>query len=246
MVTKIGFILCVLDISLVMCKLGYKDKNFEYGPPINSIVSFFISCGFSTIRVNIANSTNNEALDIANDILSEKNFVKILMNASNSLNINRERKRLPMILILESLSELKSIEYLIAYDNPKYYLVILTKSIFANFNEVLHIFRNYSMFDVIFLVRKKQEFLLFTFFPFNNGKCGNELTLQLINTYNGKWMNKEFYPKKIRNLNKCEITIGVNPSIPFTMIEIDKSTNEKIYDGIEVEMIRILGKTMNF
>lgn len=67
------------------------------------------------------------------------------------------------------------------------------------------------------------------------------MNLKFINKFDGKWLNNNFYPKKVADLCNCGLKVGVNPSVPFTMIEINEK-NETRFAGIEVDVIRILGK----
>lgn len=239
---KILFILSALKISLVICKFTYQQDTLEYGELINPIISFFTRRGFSTIRVSVANASNHKTLDIANEILKDAINVKNIVKASKEFIETEEKQRTPVILIIETMTEFKTIEQVMMNDSPKYYLVILTKEIFTNFNKVMKAFWKSSIFNVNFLLKRE----IFTFFPFSEGNCGEIFNLKSINSFNQTWMNPNIYPNKIKNLERCEVKVGMSPAHPYSMVEINNITNEKIFSGIEVDLLKILSDEFNF
>lgn len=245
---KILYFLFLLQAALIDCSSFQSNlnRNEKLAEAVNPIVDFFIKLGYSTVRVDVGNGSNFEGLEIANEIIKKAKSIKILSRVlRSSKNIQAKRKS-PVILILGSVSEFKLIEKLIADDNAKFYLVILLTGNSSDLNHIAKVFWRNLISNVNFLVSNSENFSILTFFPFISGRCGDQLELKTINSYSQKWTSKLFYPEKVHDLNKCEIKIAVNPSVPFTIVKIDNRTNSKIFDGIEVETIKTLSEVFNF
>lgn len=101
--------------------------------------------------------------------------------------------------------------------------------------------------DVIVLNpdKRDEEALLYTFFPFEENNCGI-INPILWNTFRNKTFihKKNFFPKKLKNLNKCPIKIATIDTPPF--MTVIKTNNNYSVDGIDGQLLSLLSQRMNF
>jgi hypothetical protein len=233
-------------LKLVSTHFLLNTSTFDdtsYSEPVNTIISsFFLPYGFVNIRVVSANSSNFKIMDITNNILKLSPDVKVQMRTVDNYDYI-EKRRSPMILLIDSFNEFENIKHLLSVDNPKYYLVILCDGIFRNFTEVLKAFWKNSITDVNYMIKKNESYLIYTYFPFKEGSCGEKLEMELINTFNSKnkrWTYKQFYPSKVKNLHQCGLKIGVTLNTPFAMLHDQK------FHGIDIEIMDEIARRYNF
>ncbi|CAG9807805.1 unnamed protein product [Chironomus riparius] len=159
-----------------------------------------------------------------------------------------DKRRSPIVLILDSIDSFNAIKIKLQRIYPKYYLIVLTKGLFKEVNEVIKELWSMSMDNVNFLTSNATHGFIYTYFPFDHEKCGTDLLLHPINVFDTtiqKWSNLNFYPEKVQNLNNCALKVGVTESIPM-VITSNETDGTKSFDGIEVLLIRKLALEFNF
>lgn len=217
---------------------------------VNIIENFFAIQEFNSIIINVANGndTNLAAFDLGNEIIQRASEQFSTMVIVNQTKPNFHQKiRSPMVLLIDSIAAFDSVKTSLRGIYPKYYLIVLVNGVFEKINEIVEEFWKHSLIDVNFLIANDTHVSIFTYFPFNGNKCGTDTALYLINTYDStrhKWMNATVYPDKVSNLLNCSLTIGTTEAVP--MVIINNSSSEVQFDGIEIELIRKLGKIFNF
>jgi ABC-type amino acid transport substrate-binding protein len=86
---------------------------------------------------------------------------------------------------------------------------------------------------------------LSTFDPFVCGKC-NQITSKVVNSFvNGSWLTNRFFPGDFRNLQNCKIKVSAMDNAPI-VIKTMLANGSYTLDGIEVKLIRELGKSLKF
>lgn len=181
--------------------------------------------------------------EIANEIMKTSANSFYLSTSSFRLS----HKQIPVLIVLDSLNDFKHFDVL--GDEPKQILIIITKNPSSlDVGNILSTFYKKSMIDVNFLMRLDGEISLLTFNPFDDGKCGSKLKLNLINVFNltnKSWEGDKFYPSKTKNLHHCKLNVAVNSNIPFTIAQTHLN-GTKSFDGIEIFLIRELARDFNF
>lgn len=241
---NLNFILLILNFYFIHCKIIQFEPN-GYNKLIHPITLFFAKRGFLSVKICIANSSNQTSMEFASEIISEIKNLKITIKTLNASNTVEDKS--PMILILGSNENFEEINSeVIQSDYSKYYLIISLQETFKNLQEISRTFWESSKLDVNFIVGINKKPLIFTFFPFKDGKCSKHLKLEKINEFNITWNNLNFFPDKIKNLNKCLITTGISLANPFAMISTDNIKNEKKFEGIDIDIIKTLSEEFNF
>ncbi|KAG5670748.1 hypothetical protein PVAND_000989 [Polypedilum vanderplanki] len=246
----IFFVLFIL-FSLVQGKIESLN-NFQHplskatGDLIENVIK---DSEIQNVRIIMlmSNESSLENVDIGNEIVKVATTkFKIQTRGNLRQPIDREKRISPVILMVDSIGTFNLSKLRIEHDTPKFYLVILTKGIFKEIIEILDFFWKNSVSDVNFLVLNQTVVEMYTFFPFANKKCGTDLSLVLINTFDlttCTWSGNQFFPSKIKNLHKCQIKVGVSVNVP--MVIFNNKTTQK-YDGIEVTLIREIAKEFDF
>lgn len=134
------------------------------------------------------------------------------------------------------------------YNYEGYYLIVLKNYNLSDFRTIFeNLFRLHIINANIIVTSKEntEEVLFYTFFPFKEHGC-SQINPILWNTFrNGNFTsNKLFYPKKLKNMNKCPVTIATFEKAPFILLS--KNQNNYSLTGIEGKLINFLSERMNF
>lgn len=135
------------------------------------------------------------------------------------------------------------------YDFEGHYLIVFGKNYLNEIKLIFQIlFELYIVnADVIVLnsEKREEEALLYTFFPFEENKCG-AINPILWNTFTNKsFIHKtNFFPKKLKNMNKCRVKVATIDTPPF--MTIFKTKNNYSVDGIDGQLLSLLSQRMNF
>lgn len=208
------------------------------------ISSFFTKLDYATININIA-ATNNKGTEIGNEIIKGigiKLAATVRGHQRTFKAVNKRRS--PIVLILDSINSFNILKVKLNRVYPKYYLILLIDGLFKEVDEIIKELWTMSITNVNFLVSNGTHALIYTFFPFDHGRCGTNLSLYLINTFDPiskHWESLTFYPGKVQNLNNCILSIGLTENIPMVIL-----SHETQFDGVEVLLIRNLAQEFNF
>ncbi|XP_075973587.1 uncharacterized protein LOC142974901 [Anticarsia gemmatalis] len=100
-----------------------------------------------------------------------------------------------------------------------------------------------NLADIVIISKKiNNEISFSTYFPYNNGVCGNFIPVKLKRKEN-------MFPKKFNNFNKCPIRASGLLIHPFVDVVIENGTVTKLdgYDGIALTLIRdTINATLEF
>lgn len=238
-----------LKIKLAMSKLIFMTfcifqsiNSTQIAVNVNENLDFVESISFILSKVPTIKLISSYDCEIANKIL--KTSANSFYASTSSVKISH--KNIPALIVVESLHDFKHIDVL--DENPKQILIIVTKNDLRGAENILLAFYKHSVIDVNFLVKLDDQISLLTFNPFDDGKCGSKLKLNLINVFdsrNKSWRGDKFYPSKATNLYRCKLNVAVNSNIPFTIAQTHLN-GTKTFDGIEVFLVRELARDFNF
>ncbi|XP_070509147.1 glutamate receptor ionotropic, NMDA 3B-like [Chironomus tepperi] len=211
------------------------------------IAVFFTKLDYATITINIA-ATNYESTEIGNEIIKGMgNKLATTVRGHQRKFKEVDKRHSSVILLLDSINSFNILKVQLNRVYPKYYLILLIDGLFEEVDEIIKVLWSMSITNVNFLISNGTHGLMYSFYPFDDGKCGTDLSLHLINTFNPiskHWESSTFYPEKVRNLNNCELSIGLTENIP--MVILSNKSNEQHFDGAEVLLIRNLAQEFNF
>lgn len=134
------------------------------------------------------------------------------------------------------------------YNYEGSYLIVLNHYELSDFRTIFQKMFQLYIVNANIIVKSKEnpeEVLLYTFFPFEENKCA-QIHPILWNTFRNKKFisNKTVYPKKLKNMNKCPLTIATFDKPPFILLS--KNGSKYSVDGIEGKLINFLSERMNF
>lgn len=216
---------------------------------VNSIIStFFIKYGLASVRIRVTNPKNFLEQDVSNEIIKHVNGIRYYVKGA-SRNVKMfNKRRSPTIIAIDSYQDFNLVKEIILKERPKFYLLILLRGISDNVKEIASAFWKTFISDVNFLAKNGEEFSIYSFFPFDDGRCGDNLNFKVVNTYNPKnnsWTSSNFYPDKFHDLNHCKLKVGVREFPPMTTVE-KLSDGSKFFGGVEIKLLNELSHHINF
>lgn len=240
---------------LIQAKINHTDCFKKYDRLViateSFITAFFAKAEFLSLTINMAKSkaSNFDTSDFGNKLLNgmDLNF-RIIVRGHQRKFREFDKRRSPIILILNSIDSFNAIKVKLKGIYPKYYLIILVNGIFHEIDEVIKDLWGMSMIDVNFLAANDTHASIYTYFPFGSKQCGTDLSLKIINTFDLKtetWANGVFYGKKAMDGNRCALKIGVTENRPMVMIEKESSSGTT-FTGFEVLLLKEICKLYNF
>lgn len=246
----ISFFVLFVDTKITEIKVQ-KSNSVLSKTTLSFISSFFSKTSYLSLTINIAmsNTSSFDGSDIGNEILRGigMNF-RIIVRGHQRKFKEFDKRRSPIVLILDSIESFNAIRIKLQRIYPKYYLIVLPNGLFEEIDKVVKELWSMSIDNVNFLTSNETHGFIHTYFPFDHNKCGTDLLLHLINVFDSTteiWNNLNYYPEKVQNLNNCILKIGVTESIPMVMIT--KGTNgTKNFDGIEILLVEKLAEEFNF
>jgi hypothetical protein len=148
------------------------------------------------------------------------------------------------IIFCETFNDFEIIDRQVTPENfhfDGYFLIVTTAKLEAD--EIF--LRLWSKFIHKVLVFDLESSQLSTFDPFVGGKC-NQITSKVINSFiNGSWSTNQFFPSDFKNLQNCKIKVSAMDNAPI-VIKTMLANGSYTLDGIEVKLIRELGKSLKF
>jgi uncharacterized protein with PQ loop repeat len=128
------------------------------------------------------------------------------------------------------------------------YAKTFLKSIeFSGFEEIFKLLWQKQIYNVNIMFEDKSSgrILVKTFMPFFNESCSNTKPVLINEFKDGKFSSEDFYPEKMKNLQKCDLKAAiVNSSYPFFIRNLNEVENKHV--AVEVYMIEVMSKTLNF
>lgn len=222
---------------------------------INDIALKLYPGSFSNIRVlsSITKEMRQRNYEIVTDLIILLNGeLKVTLEEPHTLEKSAKKRGSPMVIIIHSIESFELLEKKLTYDNlkfRKYYLLILMNGIFPGLENIMQRFWAHWIYNIGVLAEDDDgNVLMLTTFPFANGKCGNDLKLELINKFHTKtksWDSREFFPERFNNLNLCPLKVGAMPSNYPSAIMKKTAKEGKVFSGIEVELIKAIASAFN-
>lgn len=160
------------------------------------------------------------------------------------------RKRSASIILVNSYESFEKVQLTMSqakFNSKGFYLLVVPESVGKFMDKIFEKLWKLLMFNVDVLVYNEEgNISLFTFFPFSEGTCNN-LKPTKINEFDNEtlqWENQNFFPNKMRNLEKCSLRVGTYDSAPGLMIRVVNNVTQ-VY-GFEGEMFNLIAERLNF
>ena len=211
---------------------------------------------FSNLRIisSITEDMRRKTYDIvSNLIVGFGSSLKVTIEEPKIIKNSSSKRGSPVIILINSMESFEKIKDTLVY-NPmrfrKFYILILVNGIFPGIEKVVQQFWNFWIYNINVLSEDVSETItLRTFFPFSNGKCGNEKTLSIINSFDSVtrlWSSDVFFPEKLNNLHLCPLKIAaLGSSLPSVIVKKNAVTGSYEFSGLEVEIIENIAKDLN-
>lgn len=242
----------VLFVDTKINEIKVQKNHFVLSKATLSFISsFFSKTSYLSLTINVAmsNTSNLDGSDIGNEILKGIGLkFRTIVRGHQRKFREFDKRRSPIVLILDSIDSFNSIRTKLQRIYPKYYLIVLVNGLFKDIDKIVTELWSMSMDNVNFLTSNDTHGLIYTYFPFDHNKCGTDLLLHLINVFDSTteaWNNTNFYPEKVQNLNNCTLKIGITESVPMVMIT-NGTDGTKNFDGIEILLVEKLAEEFNF
>lgn len=175
------------------------------------------------------------------------NTTNILINMNQGLHILNQIQNMKVnyiLLLIMSLNDLRIIFYMIFKQtnwNFNHIKFIIKLEDDTDINKVLKLSWDYYIVNIIALHLKG----VYTYWPYEGTKCGNNITAHFLSDVDNL-ETIDYFPDKIpKNLKGCNIKLAAVLIEPFVM-NISKFRENPTEVGIEVTMIHIIAKVLNF
>lgn len=246
----------------------YNSCKVELPPESKSLESSkkclsSIANNYFTTRptVSIYTTNYNEQDEIALEEIykSQKHVKKYFNFTSFNVNFFAVRKYYSIVTgetLNDFISQKKQIEKLSLWNARSRYVFYTYKSNENLIEEFVNLVWYYYIINGVIMMPSEEDnevLNVYSWYPYHEGNCGANITAQLIDKCrNGVFQNqKDLFAKKVpMNFNGCPVTVRVLIWPPFVLppsdgvIIDDKELN--INEGIEVRMIKTIGKIANF
>ncbi len=132
-----------------------------------------------------------------------------------------------------------------------YYLVVLTTNSKNRLQEIKKIFKlcwKNKLTRVSLLVgdsKDNSKALLYTYFPFKGGFCGNTDPIIISRFAKNKFSHYDFIPPKTRNYQGCLVRFAAKLVPPFFTLSKD-SNGKFIFGGVEGKLLKYIADYLNF
>lgn len=196
----------------------------------------------------VSDFTNEFILKISNNLFTY--FHLVTTAGIKELKGKQWRSNVFVIRDLSDLQEFyKSIRPEIFIFNG-YFLVVLVCKDIVNIQSIFELFWKLEIYMVnVIYENDNGAIIVKTFMPLSRRSC-NDTTPVVINEFiNGtfsKPIDSEFFPRKMRNLNKCPIRVSIaNNSEPNIFAKIQPNGSYQL-SGRDIHLINALAQSMNF
>lgn len=211
----------------------------------------------TSTNVVIAEKGNSyEVSDFSNEFVLKTSFSLLtyfhLVTTTGITEPNGSQWR-SNIFIIRDLSDLQEFHGRIRpeiFTFNGYFLVVLVGKDIVNIQDIFELFWRLEIYMVNVIYENDQGTIIVeTFMPLSKNNC-NDTTPVLINEYtNGKFsklIDEDFFPRKMRNLNKCPIRVSIaNNSEPNIFAKIQPNGSYQL-SGRDIDLINALAQSMNF
>lgn len=202
-----------------------------------------------TISTLSSKKSQSEVNLFGNELLKEVNTnIPAVIRGNERKWREIEKKSATTVLIIDSFEDYKVVKSKLKRNFPKYYVIVLLSGRFKECDKIVKDFWKFSIFNVNFLEANDTHVAVYSYFPFQEGKCGTDLSLTLFNSFDFKtqnWKNVKFYPEKVKNLYNCTLNVGTSQKVPM-IIATNHSNGEISFHGSEVLLIKTLSAEFNF
>lgn len=163
--------------------------------------------------------------------------------------ISESHKSDVYIVILDNLQQcnawFKKMYYLISW-NPNGKFIIHLRDNLNNFIKIFELAWRYYILNILVVVISEGEIFVHTYFPYNSDNCTVNLSTNFLFKCGDKYLPKSIFPQKVpNNLKGCQLRMLALKLPPYVINpELSKDKIKEV--GIEVYMLHIMAKKMNF
>ena len=236
------------------------QNNFKIIQAIKNISEMFFVESFTNIAIidSLSDDMKIKTNDILTDLIVEMGSdFRIVIEDPAYLKNSFTKKISPMIILINNMESFEKMKDKLSY-NPvrfrKFYILVLVDGMFTGIESIVKQFWNQWIHNLNVLSEDVDGTITMrTFFPFSNGKCGNEETISIINSFDSvtcSWSSDVFFPQKFNNLHLCPLSvIAIGSNAPSVVVKKSKKGKDE-FSGFEVDIIKefaqIINSSINF
>lgn len=137
-----------------------------------------------------------------------------------------------------------------------FYLIIVTNPIDIDGKVVQkflnHVWQHNKIININLMAQNNNNNIhninLITFLPHTEGGCNKASDIKIINKFaENTWESKVFFPMKLKNLHRCPLKLGTQPSSPAAERIIKNNDDHMVeYVGSDIEIANELARLFNF
>ncbi|CRK90892.1 CLUMA_CG004581, isoform A [Clunio marinus] len=247
--SKIFFLLYVVDIT----------SSFNINLEIKRELPSSVSLSEIIEEFYIRNALDLDIITCSNDGEGTNSIVEfILRNIHGSIsyriedckNLKDSTKRRFVLIIMDHLNTDLMIEELTPnrFDYSGFYLIYYIDN--QSDNDILHyLFKKLSdlfIYNVNVICNDSSGIQLRTFFFFNEGSCNSTDPVVINKFENNRWISKDFFPRKMRNLFGCPLKVATFIYEPAVIMQGSYDDNNYTLVGSEVEILKEIANVLNF
>lgn len=132
-----------------------------------------------------------------------------------------------------------------AFSSNGFFVIFLFEATIKEIESIFRVMWSNRIFKVRLVTRLDSEIRLLTFILFNPEKCHDTSLLIISNYTHGAWTPGEFSPETFSNLQNCKVKVNGLDNAPI-VIKTILSYGTIEFDGIEVKLLRLTAKILNF
>ncbi|CAH2092644.1 unnamed protein product [Euphydryas editha] len=243
----------------VNVKLIPSEKNISVSN-IAACVHEIYDIHQNSYKLTIITYTDEPKENIPDNLLTKKIPYVITYNVNDLIKISDLNEGTVLIVInIKSCIEITDVEITSFYIKFRYIIIVdiyVPETCYEDMKKTLYELKNYNVI-IITVDRKTNNYNLITIIPeIDEVTCAvsERLTINLINVCrNGSLDKKEvsyiFPSKKIQNLKKCNLKVGMAALYPYSMVNKGEILNHldrpKYMYGTDVEIMKILAEKFN-
>lgn len=207
---------------------------------------------FEHLDFIVCSKVDRKNQDLLNQILSKhsKQTFSVLDMTFLNITAKKRRKISNCIVICESYSQLSVFGRKIFNDElftvGAFFIFLVSNISHSELDSFFHEMWSKQVSSIVVLTKSSEVLQTFTFTPFKRGKCRDWSPKVFNNFVNGSWTRPTtLFPEKFSNLKGCGIKINAIDNSPIVIKTILPNGTVSL-DGIEVAIVRELGRLLNF
>lgn len=201
---------------------------------------------FEVANINELNVVVDNFTTKTSDVV--ENCIKLISGKCVVLNSEKIfAKTTLMILENEKFLQKSRFKNFLTQTVHEFFMILFLNESSIDEENIFGVFLKHHVLNVnLLLMNSNGAIKITTFIPFTENECGS-VRSKVINTYDfdkSTWANREIFPKKVDNLQKCPLRISSFDSPPAVIVRT--SNGNETYSGHDFELIQGLAEMINF